>query len=86
MSFSLKILLKVPWSALKHAALIYVVTLFQLKQEDRAGHIEQPRPLFKIASSVLFICARARALLELGKAACDSHILIDYPLDSIWNS
>ncbi len=47
--------------------------------EDRAGHIEQPRPLCKIANSFLFISARVRAVLELGKAAFDSHSIIDYP-------
>ncbi len=78
--------LKVPWSALKLAALFYLATSFQLKPEERAGHIEKPRPLFKMANGVLFISARARALLKLGKAAFDNHSLIDYTIESILNS
>ncbi len=78
--------LKVPWSALKLAALFYLATSFQLKPEERAGHIEKPRLLFKMANGVLFISARARALHKLGKAAFDNHSLIDYTIESILNS
>ncbi len=56
-----------------------MVKSFQLKKK-RAGHIEQPHPLFKIANSELFISARARAI-ELSKVAFDSHSLMDYPFN-----
>ncbi len=36
------------------------------------GHSEQPRPLFKIANSALFMSVGARAV-EIGNAAFDNH-------------
>ncbi len=47
--------LKGPLKRFETRSVILCGDEFKLNQEDRAGHIEQPRPLFKVANSVLFI-------------------------------
>jgi len=77
---------KGPLKCFETRSVILFGDVISTEPEERAGHIEKPRLLFKMANGVLFISARARALLKLGKAAFDNHSLIDYTIESILNS